>query len=97
MSLPAASEFFWKDFIFKKSTHIFFYGILTILIYRALVGEGISKEKAIFWSILLAFLYGVTDEIHQSFVPGREARVRDLGFDTIGAFIGSYFAKIKKI
>ena len=32
-----------------------------------------------------ASLYAATDEIHQSFVPGRDADVRDWFADTIGA------------
>jgi len=45
----------------------------------------IEKKKAIWLSILIAFLYGLTDEFHQSFTPGREPRIRDVAFDTIGA------------
>jgi hypothetical protein len=38
---------------------------------------------------LLAVGYGVTDEIHQSFVPGRFASVGDLVADAIGAALGA--------
>jgi VanZ family protein len=37
----------------------------------------------------LAVLYGVTDEVHQSFVPGRFPSVGDLVADAIGAALGS--------
>ena len=33
-------------------------------------------------------MYGFSDEIHQRFVPGRVADVRDLIADTIGALVG---------
>ena len=36
----------------------------------------------------LTVLYGLSDEIHQRFVPGRVADVRDLMADTIGALVG---------
>lgn len=37
---------------------------------------------------LCALLYGISDEYHQSFVPGREAGVADVVADTIGGFLG---------
>ena len=39
----------------------------------------------------LSFLYAVSDEFHQSFVPGRSASIRDVLIDTIG-IIGFYIA-----
>ena len=38
------------------------------------------------WTI--ATVYGVTDEFHQSFVPGRTADPRDLLADGVGAALG---------
>jgi VanZ family protein len=89
-SLPTASEFYWKDFVFKKSAHILFYGFLAILVYRALVGEGTPKKKALVLAFIVAVIYGITDEIHQSFTPGRESRVRDVFFDSFGAFLTTF-------
>ena len=37
------------------------------------------------WALVLAVLYGATDEFHQSFVPGRDMSVSDLMVDLIGA------------
>lgn len=87
--VPSASSVYWQDFAFKKSAHIFFYGVLAVLTYRGLIGEGVGKKKAAIWALMLAIFYGVTDEYHQSFVQGREARLRDIGFDGIGAAFGS--------
>lgn len=39
-------------------------------------------------SILFSFLYAITDEIHQVFVPGRSAQFRDVLIDTLGASFG---------
>ncbi len=36
-------------------------------------------------SVLIAVLYGVTDEIHQSFVPSRSMEAADLLADAVGA------------
>lgn len=84
------SEIYWKDFIAKKTAHIIEYGILTILIYRALKEGGMKKKNAGLLAISIAFLYGITDEYHQSFTPGREPRARDVAFDTTGAIIAVY-------
>ncbi len=51
---------------------------------------------AIIGSILIATFYGVTDEIHQFFVPGRTADVYDVLSDFIGASIGSIFRALFK-
>ena len=37
------------------------------------------------WAI--ASLYGISDEFHQSFVPGRQASVGDVAADSGGAFL----------
>ena len=85
-----ASAFFWKDFIIKKTAHVIEYGILAGLLYRALKEYGVQKYNAGLIAILLALIYGATDELHQSFTPGREPRVRDVFFDTIGAILSIY-------
>jgi VanZ family protein len=39
-------------------------------------------------SVFIAAAYGLSDEIHQQFVPSRVASIYDLLADTIGAFLG---------
>src|SRR5690606_15800676 len=41
---------------------------------------------------LLAVLYGISDEIHQSFVPGRFPDLWDLVADSAGALLGAWLA-----
>ena len=38
--------------------------------------------------ILLGLLYGVSDELHQRFVPGRNSSLADLAADGIGTVVG---------
>lgn len=95
-ALPQVTGTYWGDFTFKKFSHVFFYAVFGALTYRALVGEGIKKQKAFIAAIILTCLYGVSDEIHQSLVPGREPRVRDVVFDSLGGIMGAYFVKMKK-
>ena len=84
------SEIHWQDFIIKKTLHILFYGIFATLLYRAFRTSQVGKSKAGYISIIIALLYGVTDEIHQSFTPGRMPRVYDVVFDTIGAILAVF-------
>ena len=57
-------------------------------------------------ALILCFLYSITDEIHQGFVPQRSASVTDVLLDTLAALIGvalmlgvrasrNYFSKIR--
>ena len=88
--VPLASHVYWQDFAVKKFAHVTFFGFLAALIYRALRGSGIERKKAAIWAIIATAFYGATDELHQFFTQGREARVRDIGFDTIGAVLAVY-------
>jgi VanZ family protein len=86
-TVPSASAVYWQDFVVKKLAHVTFFGFLSFLIYRALVASGVDKKKAVITAIVLTILYGATDEFHQSFTQGRESRLRDIGFDTLGSVI----------
>jgi len=48
--------------------------------------------RAVAIAIILASLYGITDEFHQRFVVQRTPDVVDWGFDTIGAVTGALCA-----
>lgn len=47
-----------------------------------------TKKQKILYSLLFGILYASTDELHQYFVPGRSARLFDVGIDTLGVFTG---------
>jgi hypothetical protein len=89
-TVPVASPVFWQDFAVKKTGHVLLFGALAVLIYRGLIGQGLSRKKAAIWAVVGAFLYGATDEYHQMFTQGREARVRDVFIDGVGAGIIIY-------
>jgi len=98
-TVGSSSDFYWKDFVVKKTAHVIEYGVLATLIYRALVNSNVSNKKAMLYSVILAFLYGATDEFHQSFTPGRGPKFTDVLIDTFGAslFIFGIIANIKKM
>jgi len=74
------------DFLFKKSAHMFVYAVLYFLIFRAYQKSSpeMFKKNKYLIPILICFLYSMTDEIHQSFIPGRYSTIRDMGYDMLG-------------
>jgi VanZ family protein len=70
-----------------KDEHFFFYGILGALTLRALSkGEWRGVTRAtVFGAILITSAYGVSDEFHQRFVPGRDYEVLDMVADACGS------------
>lgn len=75
---------------FDKYLHLFAYAPLGILFYRAYVSlqTNGNKTRVAVFSILSAGLYGISDEIHQFFVPGRHADILDAVVDIVGAACG---------
>jgi VanZ family protein len=77
------------DLLVKKGAHLTEYAILAILIYRALApGVTTLRAGAFAGAWALTVLYAVTDEWHQSFVPGRTAAALDVVIDGSGALLG---------
>jgi len=78
---------------FDKLAHFLVYAFLAVLCVRAL-----QAEKP-FWPPLRSFLmavvfccaFGLSDEIHQAFVPLRDASVFDFAADCLGSLSGAYF------
>ena len=82
--LPAVTTVVWD-----KLLHVVEYAGLAVLLARAFAGEGLSSIASIGVALVVASLYGASDEWHQSFVPLRDSSVRDWLADTIGAVVGA--------
>ena len=72
-----------------KGLHSIAYGVLA---FSALFAVPEQKYQAHpYWIsllvVLFCLLYGISDEFHQSFVPGRFLSVLDMVADTIGAVV----------
>jgi VanZ family protein len=72
-----------------KIVHAALYGGLATVVSLGIRRSGRLAAPAVQFvvPILFAFLYGVTDEIHQALVPNRSCDVWDLAADTVGACI----------
>jgi VanZ family protein len=83
---------------FDKVLHFTAYALLAALFLRAFYTTRIKHnlKLIIILSILLSSLYGISDEIHQSYVPFRTADAMDALADILGSTLGVYiFFKIK--
>jgi VanZ family protein len=73
---------------FRKSLHVIFYGILSVLWFRALL---LSFPERRWVNLILALLLtlgvALLDEGHQSFFKSRTGRLGDVGLDMIGAIL----------
>jgi VanZ family protein len=81
-SLPSAPGR-W-DPLLKKGMHVVAYGILTALYLRALRGSGRDDRVIRVVSVVLAVAYALSDEYHQTFVPGRNGTWVDVAVDGVG-------------
>jgi VanZ family protein len=77
---------------FDKVLHCAGYALLGALFLRAFKTSRIKDnvKHMVMLSVLLSGLYGISDEIHQHFVPYRDADLMDVLADTIGGIMGVY-------
>ena len=68
------------DLVLRKIAHTGEYAVLGALLARATGHAGVAFG--------LGLLYAVSDEIHQSFVPGRHGAPLDVAIDALGVAIG---------
>lgn len=86
-------------FIVRKIAHFTLYFTLGLIVYLLLLSHNV--KHSVILSIIICFLFGCVDEIHQYFVPGRTARVYDCIVDTLGSMTSIYLVyfsqKIKSL
>lgn len=71
------------NFLIRKATHLTVFGILAFLLLKSLETTRFSYLLA--W--ILTALYAMSDEYHQSFMPGRTATYKDVLIDAFGALV----------
>jgi VanZ family protein len=84
-----AQTFATIHFLIRKLAHCCEYAILGLLLYHSFEPRNPRgwNVRSAFGALLVAGLFSLTDEYHQSFVPGRTASLVDSGIDTAGALL----------
>ena len=75
-----------------KLLHFAAYAVLGVLFFRAYQTLSFKNniQLLMLLSMISASLYGISDEIHQSFVPDRDGSLMDVMADVLGAVCGVY-------
>ncbi len=91
-----ASSIFTINFIVFKSLHVIEYAILYLLLFRSFFLSNKRKitNDVFIFAAIVAILYAASDEFHQTFVPTREGKPRDVFIDAIGISIMYGYLKL---
>ena len=83
----------WQGSLVGIGGHVLGYVGLSLLWWRTLAARPSAATR---WALALAFLltmlYAVSDEYHQTFVPGRSGNLVDVLIDAAGAALGLWLA-----
>ena len=69
--------------------HFVEYSVLGFLLFQSLYVDKLLTISPLRGSILIGILFALSDEYHQSFVPGRHMSLTDMIFDSLGIIFGS--------
>lgn len=84
---PPKWELPWQIEGLDKLVHVLIYGVLTVIVSVGMrrSGRPVAPWTQCFAPIVFAGLYGLTDEVHQLYVPNRSFDLGDLFADIAGA------------
>ncbi len=77
-----------------KLAHIFEYAVLTLLLIRALDAHRLARSRVLLVAAMLAVMYAVSDEYHQSFVPNRHPSPVDIVIDSVGISVATLLGSV---
>jgi VanZ family protein len=77
----------------RKIAHIAVYFILAILVMYTL--KEFKVKDILYYSLLICYLYALSDEFHQLFVIGRSGEFKDVIIDTLGSILAIIIFKNK--
>ena len=78
-----------SQLIIRKLAHFSIYTLVGILIMAFMSTYEVTFIKKFTISIFVGLFYAMSDEFHQSFVPGRGPEIRDVCIDTLGVIFGT--------
>ena len=77
-----------STFLVRKTAHFTEYLILGILVLQLLSDYTKINKRMLIVSLIICYLYAVSDEVHQIFISGRTAKVLDTFIDGAGSLVG---------
>lgn len=80
--------------IVRKGAHMFEYAVLAILFANALRQHFYERRVVYQLALTASLLYAISDELHQTLVPGRSGQYIDVAIDFVGAIIGILLFKL---
>jgi len=100
-SATSDNVIFLLEKIMRKIAHYAVYFVLGSSVYlscfyymRIHSSKKCSVAKSFLIPVAMCFIYSCTDELHQSFIPGRNGSFFDCLLDTLGALSGILFAML---
>jgi len=89
----SAEVFGTLHFLVRKLAHLSEYAMFGVLLYGGLSGgkQFAWRARTAWHCVAITAAYSLTDELHQSFVPGRGASLVDCSIDTAGAALAMLF------
>ena len=76
--------------VVRKCAHFFIYSVLGLLTMGTMYTYKMSLKFKLLTAVAVVFLFAVSDEIHQIFVPGRGPGAGDVLIDTAGSLVGIF-------
>jgi uncharacterized protein YfiM (DUF2279 family) len=89
--MPWLGPWFWEKDKVEHLVYFFLTGLCAVRAAR--FGEGWSTGKTAVFLILTGLLWGCSDEIHQSYTPGRSVEIGDVAADVAGVALAVAFGE----
>jgi VanZ family protein len=82
--------------VVRMLAHAGEFGLLTVLWAWAL-SPAVAIRRAALVAAAIAFVYAISDEYHQSFVPGRHGDPLDVAIDSVGIAVAVVMLRIRAL
>jgi hypothetical protein len=79
------------DGLVHRAAHVLEFAVLGALLLRAVSNDKPITKREIIITLILATFYGVSDEVHQRFTPGRSSEGLSVLFDVAGSAGGVWW------
>lgn len=85
--VTSAMPYDFIEFFIRKGAHVSIFAVLTFLSIQTLLALKWKRASAMTGGAIVALLYAISDEWHQTFVVNRTGQAIDVGIDSVGIAI----------